>query len=172
VAQCEATGPQSAIAGQALAAEIAIQRLTSDPSHTELDTELVADCQAFIRALSRGPSDSSYKCKFAGHHKGANTARIVPVKVKAHLSEQAAKDLGCHQHWFGNDRADYWANDVRNTTGKAGADYVVQQRAAFNEVMQATARISSLPRVDTYPSRDTRKQVAKELAQHDPRDFV
>jgi hypothetical protein len=38
--------------------------------------------------------------------------------------------------------------------------------------MQATARISNLPRVDTYPSRDTRKQVAKELAQHDPHDFV
>jgi hypothetical protein len=139
VAQCEATGPQSAIAGEALAAEIAIQRLTADPMHTETDTELVADCLAVIRALSGGPTDSSYKCKFAGHYKGANTARIVPVKMKAHLSEQAAKDFGCHQHWFGNERADYWANDVRNTTGKAWADYVSLQRAAFHETMQATA---------------------------------
>jgi hypothetical protein len=112
-----------------------------------------------------------YKCKFAGHYKGASAARLVPVKVKAHISEQAAKDLGCHLHWFGNDRADYWANDVRNTTGKAGVEYVAQQRAAFTDLLQATARICGLPRVDTYHSRDTRKRVAKEIAQKDPPRF-
>jgi hypothetical protein len=71
VAQNDATDPQSAIAVEALAAEIAIQRLRADPSHTEVDTELVADCQAVILALARGPSDTSYRRKFAGHFMGA-----------------------------------------------------------------------------------------------------
>ena len=46
-----------------------------------------------------------------------------------------------HEHWFGNDKADYWAKDTLDSTGKAGDLHVASLVDVLRQLKAITAFI-------------------------------
>jgi hypothetical protein len=169
--QCDSRGPQSAIAGEALAVELATYGL-SRALGPPVATPLVADCQAVVQSLELLPKALHYKNRFAGHFTDGTTKFLQPIKIKAHMSEAAAATLGLQQHWFGNDKADRFANEARASTGTAGKQYIEHQKTAFANLLQMTSAAASLPPVVTRPNRKVSTAIAASKALPDAHSFV
>jgi hypothetical protein len=114
----------------------------------------------------------NYKNRFAGHFTDGTTKFLQPLKIKAHMSEMAAATLGLHQHWFGNDKADKFANEARAHTGTAGKQYIEQQKTAFANLLQMTTAAASLPPVTTRPNRKVSMAIAAARALPDAHSFA
>jgi hypothetical protein len=81
--------------------------------------------------LTKLPQALHYRHKFAGHYAGEAAPFLQPVKIKSHMTEHAAAALGLATHWFGNSKADKFANEAWASTGSAGKEYIEQQKTAF-----------------------------------------
>jgi len=98
--------PQTAAAGEHVAATIAIwySRLprSRDP------VTITADCASVIRSAQQRRWAIGEKRPFAGFWRTFKEI-VHAIKTKAHRSQQAAKDAGDEQNWYGNDLADRYA---------------------------------------------------------------
>jgi hypothetical protein len=124
---------------------------------TRLTSLLVLDCQALIHISARPPQ---YSSKYAGPFRESVLQHTDFIKIKAHMTQEAARSLGLEEAWFGNDRADYWANDLCDSTGPPGTAYVKQQTEAMRSVCTLAPRLSEglrLPRTLARPPPRLRK---------------
>jgi hypothetical protein len=168
--QNDPLGPQSAIAGEAIAVELATYGLSKSP-HLCDTTKLVVDCQAVINNLQSLPRALGYRHKYAGHLIDAARIHLTPVKIKSHMTEAVATQLGIRDYWYGNAKADRFANEARADTGKAGREYIEKQKALFSHLLKVTAAAAELPPVLTRPSRSSTATLQQARRQPDPHTF-
>jgi hypothetical protein len=64
-----------------------------------------------------------YRSKYAGDLRHDHIDYLRAVQVKAHLSEQQARDRNEHHWWFANDRVDRLANEARTNLGNPAKEY-------------------------------------------------
>ena len=48
--------------------------------------------------------------------------------MAAHLTREQARGRDLEHHWEGNDKADYWAKEALDSTGKEGKAYIAVQK--------------------------------------------
>jgi hypothetical protein len=168
--QNDPSGPQSAIAGEAIAVELATYGLSRSPH--QRPTQLVADCQAVVNNLNALPRALGYRQKYAGHFLDTQTVQLCPHKIKSHMTEAVATQMGVRQHWFGNSKADHFANEARASTGKAGLAYIAQQKALFAQLLSITQAATGLPPVLTRPNRKAASTIREAGRQPDPHSFA
>jgi hypothetical protein len=169
--QNDPLGPQSAIAGEAIAVELATFGLSKSPTLCDT-TKLVVDCQAVINNLQSLPRALGYRHKYAGHFLDTAHIHLTPVKIKSHMTEAVATQLGIRDHWYGNDKADRFANEARADTGKAGREYIDKQKALFAHLLKVTAIAAELPPVLTRPNSRTTATLQEARRQPDPHTFA
>jgi hypothetical protein len=169
--QNDPLGPQSAIAAEAIAVELATFGLRNSPTSCDT-TKLVADCQAVINNLQSLPRALGYRHKYAGHFLDTANPHLTPIKIKSHMTEAVATQLGLRDHWYGNEKADRFANEARADTGKAGREYIDKQKALFAHIITVTALAADLPPVLTRPSRRTTDALREARQQPDPHAFA
>jgi hypothetical protein len=169
--QNDPSGPQSAIAGEAIAVELATFGLSRSP--VTQPTPLVVDCQAVVNNLQSLPRALGYRHKYAGHFLDTLQAvQLTPVKIKSHLTEEVATQLGIREHWFGNSKADRFANEARADTGKAGLAYIESQKALFSQLLRITNAAAGLPPVFTRPNRKATSTLQEARRRPDPHSFA
>jgi hypothetical protein len=169
--QSDPLGPQSAIAGEAIAVELATYGLSRSP--VSKPTPLVVDCQAVVNNLQALPRALGYRHKYAGHFLDTfQTVKLLPVKIKSHMTEAVATQLGIREHWFGNSKADRFANEARADTGKAGLAYIDNQKALFAQLLCITAAAADLPPVLTRPHRKATSTLQEAGRRPDPHTFA
>jgi hypothetical protein len=88
------------------------------------------------------------------------------------MTEAVATQLGLRDHWYGNEKADRFANEARADTGKAGRDYIDKQKALFAHILKVTAAAADLPPVLTRPCRRTTDTLHEARRQPDPHAFA
>jgi hypothetical protein len=169
--QNDLLGPQSSIAAEAIAVELATFGLRKSPTSCAT-TMLVADCQAVIDNLQSLPRALGYRHKYAGHFLDTADPHLTPIKIKSHMTEAVATQLGLRDHWFGNDKADRFANEARADTGKAGREYIDKQKTLFAHILKVTAAAADLPPVLTRPCRRTTDTLHEARRQPDPHAFA
>jgi hypothetical protein len=104
---------------------------------------IVSDCQAVVQAFANLARHSDYRSKFAGMWKTPNIARIPAcLKVKAHLCQHEAKELGLEAFWYGNDRADHFAKESLADTWKDGIAYVANRKENIAKVVHLAEQVS------------------------------
>jgi hypothetical protein len=162
--------PQSAVAAEFMAVSIACMRMPPCGGKVII----AADCQAVVTAFQDLTRFDNYSFKFAGLFRVPGIDQIENIiKVKAHLAEHEAKEQGVHHHWFGNDKADYWAKDTLDSTGAAGVAYVksmVQDLRRLSNCVehickQVPANIFKLPKVATVKNSKT-KPMGNDFVKH------
>jgi hypothetical protein len=116
----------SAATAEFLAPDLAARALApayAAQAHTP-PTDIIIDCQAVVQALRNPRDQHDYRAKYAGDLRHAHIQHLNPVKVKAHMPEQQAKDRNEHHLWFGNQRVDRLANEARAQLCTPAKEYV------------------------------------------------
>jgi hypothetical protein len=168
--QNDPSGPQSAIAGEAIAVELATYGLSRSP--LTQPTQLVVDCQAVVTNLQTLPRSLGYRHKYAGHFLDTPSVQLCPYKIKSHMTEAVATQLGIREHWFGNAKADRFASEARASTGKAGLAYIEHQKALFAQLLSITDAAAGLPPVLTRPNRKAASTLHEAGRRPDPHTFA
>jgi hypothetical protein len=170
LARIPPTWPVSAVTAEFLALDTAARALassyTADP--TAPDTGIYIDCQAVVQALSNPtPYARNYRSKFAGDLKHEHIERLRPRKVRAHMSELTARSDSTYEQWYGNDKADRFANEARASLGNPAADYV-QECSVRNVVLGNVADhlAEAMPILHTIPRRDKPPPIAHPTQPH------
>ena len=142
--QNDPLGPQSAIAGEAIAVELATYGLSRSP--VSKPTPLVVDCQAVVNNLQALPRALGYRHNYAGHFLDTfQTVKLLPVKIKSHMTEAVATQLGIREHWFGNSKADRFANEAGPTPARLAWPTSTTRKPYLHNCY------ASPPRRPTYP---------------------
>jgi hypothetical protein len=168
--QNDPSGPQSAIAGEAIAVELATYGLSRSP--LTQPTQLVVDCQAVVTNLQTLPRSLGYRHKYAGHFLDTPSVQLCPYKIKSHMTEAVATQMGIREHWFGNAKADRFASEARASTGKAGLAYIEHQKALFAQLLSITDAAAGLPPVLTRPNRKAAATLHEAGRRPDPHTFA
>ena len=125
VGQLPPNFPISAVASEFYAFALAAEVM---PKSGEMPP-IISDCQAVVQAFANLARHADYRSKFAGMWRSPDIERVIACKkVKAHLCQQEAIQLGLEEDWFGNDNADYWAKDTLADTWKDGIAYVKHRK--------------------------------------------
>ncbi len=131
--------PISAVASEFYAFALAADSL---PKEGQIP-EIVSDCQAVVQAFANLDRHADYRSKFAGMWRNADIKRVpFCKKVKAHLCQQEAIELGLEEDWFGNDKADYWAKDTLADTWKDGEAYVKDRKEQSTKVCHLAEQVA------------------------------
>jgi hypothetical protein len=162
--------PVSAVTAEFLAIDLAARALAT-PYNANPEaplTEVYIDCQAVVTALRDPvPYYRSYRAKFAGDFKHPHIKKPIPVKVKAHQAEILARANNQYDKWYGNDKADRFADEARANLGKAAKDYV-QEFSVRTRVLArvADALAAAMPQLHTLPKRDKPPPIAHPSSSH------
>ncbi len=89
-----------------MSSEVFAVALAIEVLRTEGVPPIISDCQAVVQAFANLKQHAWYMSKSACMWRSSEINRIPAIqKVKAHVSQQEAKELGLEEHWFGNDTA-------------------------------------------------------------------
>jgi hypothetical protein len=150
--------PISAVTAEFLALDVTARALAQPYSEQPEApaTEVCIDCQAVVQALSNPvPFAQNYRSKFAGDLKHPHIDKLRPRKVRAHLSELVARSEGTFDQWYGNDKADRFANEARASIGKPATDYVKECSVRNGVLGKVADRLAEeMPTLRTIPKRE------------------
>jgi hypothetical protein len=99
-----------------------------------------------------------YRAKYAGYLRNSHINCLNPVKVKAHMSEQQAKERNEHHLWFGNERVDRLANEARAQLSTPAKDYVQECKIRAGVIHRAAdALAEAMPQLHKLEKEQKRR---------------
>ena len=147
VAQIPQDFPISAVSSEFFAFSMVLRAIRPTPNQDKY--EVVTDCSAVVTAFNRPSQHRDYRSKYGGLWKESTLGLIGKVtKMRAHLDLEEAKALNLEEHWSGNDRADFWAKDTIDSTGKNGAIYKKLMGEAIFNICLVAKQLVTYSKVD------------------------